>query len=293
MPKVKREHYVARSYLRGFTDDGEHLCAFDKHTRKHFTSISVDEVANEKYFYDLSDSQVTEEKLAHLDGMFPKWRDSIIQTVVEGKSITLEQQVKLAFYISMQIRRTRWFRNFIINIAEQVEEALGTMARYYTNKFGTVLKPDTSLLKYLASDKEGMAKNEQIQSMHSFRVMMEMIRILANHIWIIGVNQTPQTFYTSDHPISAYPHLHHPIKSYSGLRSKGIEIVFPLNSRYILSMCERSYHTNLEILDCKSMDIDANGVTYFNGFQVVQSNRWIYSNSDEFDLADEILSASK
>ena len=101
MSKVKREHYVPQAYLRGFTEDGEHLFVFDKSTKTRF-GTSVSRIACERYFYDLSDKQ-------------------------------------------------------------------------------------------------------------------------------------------------------HPVLSYSGLQSEDIEIAFPLNSRYILAMLERTFHANLEALDCDSI----------------------------------------
>ena len=287
MSKVKREHYVPQSYLRGFTEDGEHLFAFDKSTRTRF-GTSVSEIACERYFYDLSDLQATEKALSKLDAAYPCWRDSIIETVERGESITLEQQAKLTFFIAMQVRRTRWFRNLNIRIAEQVEEVFVKMSEYWEDKFGVPLKPDRSLSEYVSPNKEEMAKLVQIQSMRSFSVMHVLMQILAHHIWIVGVNQTTQPFYTSDNPVVMWPHKQHPVLSYSGLQSEGIEIAFPLNSRYILTLLERTFHVDLEALDCGSMSIEDDGAIYYNGLQVAGSYRWVYCQTDSFGLAEEI-----
>jgi hypothetical protein len=291
MSKVKREHYVPQSYLRGFTEDGEHLFVFDKSTKTSF-GTSVSSIASEKYFYDLSESQAIEEALAKLDGVYPYWRDSIIKTVENGKRITLEHRAKLAFFIAMQVRRTRWFRNFNITIAKQVEEVLVKMSEYFDEKFGVPLKPDASLSEYLAPNKEEMAKLAQIQSMRSFSTMHSLVQILVHHIWIVGVNRTTQPFYTSDNPVVIWPHKQHPILSYSGLQSEGVEIAFPLNSRYILALLERTFHANLEALDCDSMSINEDGVVYYNGLQIAGSYRWFYCSTDSFGLAEEICSES-
>jgi len=140
MSKVKREHYVPQSYLRGFTENGRQLLVFDKSTQEPFYT-SVSKIASERYFYDLSESQELERAFANLDGDYPHWRDSIIKTVENGERITLEYQAKLAFFVAMQIRRTRWFRNLNITIMEQVEEALTKLSDCFREKYGVPLKP--------------------------------------------------------------------------------------------------------------------------------------------------------
>jgi hypothetical protein len=265
------------------------LFAFDKSTRKSFYT-NVSNIASEGYFYDLSESQDVENGLAKLDGIYPDWRDGIIETVENGERITLEHQAKLAFFIAMQVRRTRWFRNFIIKNAKQVEESITEVSDLFCRKYGVPLKLelDALLSKCLAPNKEEMAKLDQIQSMRSFSTLDELMQILAHHIWIVGENQTTQSFYTSDNPVVKIPHKHDPILSCSGLESEGIEIAFPLNSRYILTLLERTFHANLEALDCDSMPIDENGVEFYNGLQVFDSYRWVYCSTDSFGLAKRI-----
>ena len=285
MPKAKREHFVPQSYLRGFTGDGEHLCAFDKSTGTSF-GTNVNGIACERYFYDLSDSQATEKAFAKLDGEYPHWRDQVIETVDRGETITPEQQTDLAFFIAMQVRRTRWFRDLNIKIAAQVKAGFARVADYYREKSGVTLKADASLAEYLAPNREETAKVAQIRSIHSFPAMYELVQVLVHHIWIVGVNQTAHPFYTSDNPVVAFPHKQHPIRSYSGLRSEGIEVAFPMNSRYILALLERTYHAACEVLDCRSMPIGEAGVTFYNGVQVAGSDRWVYCQTDSFSLAE-------
>ena len=204
----------------------------------------------------------------------------------------MEHQAKMAFFIAMQVRRTRWFRDFNITVAKQIGEVLIKMSEHFDEKFGVPLRPDASLSEYLAPNKEEMAKLPQIQSMRSFSTMHNLMQILTNHIWVVGVNQTTQPFYTSDNPVAMWPHKQHPVLSYSGQQSEGIEIAFPLNSRYILAMLERTFHANLEALDCDSMPINNDGVTYYNGLQVASSYRWVCCQTDSFGPAKRVLKES-
>lgn len=81
--KTKKQHYVAQSYLRRFTSDGERLYVFDKFTKSAFGPTNVVNLAHENYFYDFHDEAVVsaaaaanidlqsaEKALAVLDGEF-------------------------------------------------------------------------------------------------------------------------------------------------------------------------------------------------------------------------------
>jgi len=287
MSRAKRQHYVPRSYLRGFTEDGEHLFVFDKSTKTSFRT-SVGNVAAERYFYDSSESQGMEEKLARLDGIYPEWRDGIVGTVTSGNDIAFEHRAKLAFFMAIQLRRTRWFRDTIISGAKLIEEGFDSISDGFKKRFGVSLKPDFVLSQFLAPDKERAGKAAQARSLRSFPRLYELMEILTDHIWIVGVNQTTQPFYTSNNPLVIWPHKRHPTRAFVGLQSEGIEIAFPLDSWHILTLLERTYHVKLEPLDCQSIPIGDDGVVNYNGLQVAESHRWLYCRSDTFGLVDQL-----
>ena len=56
----------------------------------------------------------------------------------------------------------------------------------------------------------------------------------------------------------------------------------------ILALLERTFHANIEPLDGWCMPIDDDGVTYYNGIQVFESRRWVYSPTNDFRLAEQI-----
>ena len=51
--RTKRQHYVPRCYLGGFTKDGDHIWAFDKTTGRPPFRSSLMNVGQECGFYDL------------------------------------------------------------------------------------------------------------------------------------------------------------------------------------------------------------------------------------------------
>lgn len=67
-----------------------------------------------------------------------------------------------------------------------------------------------------------------------------MLGLAENFIWVVGVNQTNQPFFTSENPVVRYGHAEeNGGRSFQGVFSPGMEIVFPLTSKLILTLVER------------------------------------------------------
>jgi hypothetical protein len=288
--RIKTQHYVPRSYLRYFSHSRNRLFVFDKRDGRKFET-SVDNIAAEKYFYDLpgESEQALEHALANMiDGNYPRWADDVLATINSGKRINYTQKKNLALFIALQALRTRWLRDVNIGVLNQIEEVFSHFSRKYEQEQGIQLKPDASLSALLSADKEETAKLSQIASIKNPDTVQNIVGILLNHIWIVGINKTDRPFYTSDNPVVRWAHKSHPLRSYSGLRSEGVEIAFPLTPKCILTLLERTFHADLEVLDCGFMPIDENGVVYYNGLQVFDSHRWIFSLSSDFTLTEEM-----
>lgn len=288
--RVKTQHYVPRSYLRYFTRNRKRLFVFDKRDRRKFET-SVDNIAAEKYFYDLpgESEQALEHAFADMvDGDYPGWADDILNTINSGRRINHKQKENLAFFIALQALRTRWLRNANIEVLNQINEFFSHLSRKHEQEQGIQLKPDASLSALLSTDKEETAKLDQIASIKNPDTVRNIVGILLNHIWIVGINRTGRPFYTSDNPVARWAHKSHPVRSHSGLRSEGIEIAFPLTPKCILALLERTFHTNLEALDCGFMLINENCVVHYNRLQVFDGHRWIFSLSNDFALAEEM-----
>jgi hypothetical protein len=280
MAKVKTQHYVSRSYLARFTSDGDSLFVFDKIQRKVFRSNIIN-VACETYFYDLPedgaaqvgiDRQAVEKLLADIDRGFSSAVDGLLKAVAERKKrriIKPSQKQAMAYFLTMQLLRTREYRNLIAESMEKMGEALLLKTSDYS--------PDD--FKVVA-DEERVALF-QLQFMLSPQTRENFMRALCEHIWFTGTNDTEQPFYTSDTPV---------LRSFSGIASPGIEIAFPLSPHCVLVLCERTAFSRYQRFDCKSMPLNGDNVTYYNSLQVYQSYRQIYCPSRKFDLAERICS---
>ena len=144
---VKKQHYVAREYLRPFCfeSEKERIYALDKNTKKYFTN-NIESISQENYFYDFneeSEKRITKkikEKIPNfsrenqtIDGLFTELEKSahiVLKELRENleknlfKKFTDEQKGNIAAYVAVQIIRTRKFRNIIITHSEQNQKRI-------------------------------------------------------------------------------------------------------------------------------------------------------------------------
>lgn len=141
--------------------------------------------------------------------------------------------------------------------------------------------------EYRVEYNKEMAPVDQAGSMFG-PMVPEIIEILHNHIWILGINETAQPFYTSDNPVVWDTHKEYPPGRGSGLASEGIEVAFPMTPKHILILRERVFFRENEQLDGSAIALDGDQVMYYNGFQVFESHRQLYCPDDDFSLAERI-----
>lgn len=314
MQKVKNQHYVPRCYLRNFADrnDKDRIFIFDK-VKLEVRKQRIENVASERYFYDipfrdliervgsekvkkdlglesleevLNTEQEMERHFAQkVEGRFQKLLQHIISiyNLVQEKSyntaliLNQKQKSELSILITIQIFRTKEFREFIIQMYERGMKAIVDKAirlendEYSPENVKLKLRDEVIPLKHA----EHLMDNEEI---------IEFANILNNHIWIIGVNRTSQPFYTSDFPVVKYSHL----GGSAGYASQGVEIAFPITSNLILIMYERTHVKLMEIFENRFIIMDRDEVVFYNSKQVFQSYRQVYCLEDKFELAERI-----
>jgi hypothetical protein len=288
--RTKRQHYVPRCYLNRFTKDGRTVWAFDKFENKKFSS-NVTGVAQEVGFYDLPpdafgdkhpagerDSQFAERKLSGLESDLAACINQVVKEL-ETRGLSRALQERLAVHAVIQLLRTREAR-------EDLRDLSLAYHRTMFEKFCEQRFPGQGWEKQC----EFVYDAEALTSTHVSRLLdkghlFELATHLLDYIWVFGVNVTTHPFYTSDHPVVKKAHIHKPGRSFTGVRARGIEIAFPLTSRHILTLYERTHFAHLLPLHGRVRRIDAFGVEHFNTLQVLRSNRWVYCEADQFEQA--------
>ena len=285
MSRVKNQHYVPRFYLKNFCKKPEHIAVFDKVTQKsYYTSIS--NVANEKYFYDDENvdkaTQVNQflEKYFHpLENRIAILLKDLIGSFDKNEFICLDQdsRIDLSLYLIYQFARTKEYR-------EQLNQTMKIITQTVTDEFVKQQGGNPEDFKIVTDD-----KILQVEMLLNEDTIDRFAEIIYNHIWIFLVNESKISFVTSDHPFVKKKNIYHPVRSFTGLRSPGIEIAFPLNPKYCLSLAERTFFKFFESFDGKLMPASYDNVIHYNSLQIINSYRFVYSNDNEFSLAKKIV----
>ncbi|MBP0010559.1 DUF4238 domain-containing protein [Roseofilum sp. Belize Diploria] len=125
--------------------------------------------------------------------------------------------------------------------------------------------------------------NEQIALSHygTFQKRVgDLSKILQRHKWSLGINQTDIPFYISDNPVARSPYS-------AGYGSEGVEILFPLNPKFILILRDKK-HPKATEHDGKIVTLSTSEILAYNAAQVYCSERFVYCQKNEFELAKQI-----
>lgn len=133
MGQHKKQHYVQQSYLRRFSPNEKQIHVFDKVLGKEFLSGILD-VAQESHFYRLPDGMKSEDPSVTIDDplivekAFSKIESRFnqnIQTLVDlpaTATIPAETRENLSVFLTIQLLRTRAYRNLIVETAKNWRE---------------------------------------------------------------------------------------------------------------------------------------------------------------------------
>jgi hypothetical protein len=241
-----------------------------------------DDLAEKASLPDDIDVQFVEKTFSEMEGWLKGLFDDLLTEVDSRGAIPRPLRMKFAPYIIVQLLRTRLYRELLLEMTVKTREALANAIlekTYPEAAKGVEIKVefDRSVLPVLHA-----------QRIFDEDHMVELASIINRHIWLVGINNTIQPFYTSDHPVVKKANREQPGRSFNGLRSPGIEIAFPLSSRRILVMLERSHFRHLERFDGRTRTLDVFGVERYNVLQVMKCRRQVYCETNQFEQADGV-----
>lgn len=309
---AKNQHYVPQFLLNNFTVGKEpQIWVFDKKTGKKFKT-NIKNIASETKFYDFSfeDVELTiEPALAHVETTAAK----LIKTIIIKEGIAhLEDNDKrfLSQFFALQFTRTKEFRLRFNDMMKKTAEEL--------RKRG--LNPeDIDGFKELTDNDLKIHGVQSIMESHTF----------APHFyaksWLLFQTSQKCPFYISDNPISMQNMNDYGFFGNIGLAVKGIEIYIPLSKTVTLALyCPtkeasfrdtyRKFKTlsqlNPKLLSQHMKDTDLHdieeimagflykktirlvqdNVINLNSLQVKYASRFVFSSTDDFSLAEEMIS---
>lgn len=297
MSRVKYQHYVPRFYLEGFQSRSAKLWCYDKMLDRAYQQ-SPDRLGGERLFYDLPEA----ERRIGIPQFLEKWFNpleadaaSALKTwrhrlaAGEEFSPTREELAIMARFMAVQELRTPKSRKAAVEIASMAATVsfynyLGEKRPDLAEKIGNPFEEIQFELP-----KESWTYTHA-KTLIDIPLIEEIAAILLSHIWFVSENTTQWTHYTSDHPVIKFAHAKHPIRTMSGLRSRGIQIMYPLSPKHCLNLLERTFWKRYEPLDGKvfRQPLTRENVEFYNSSQVVQSARFIYCQQDAFDLVRDM-----
>jgi hypothetical protein len=288
--RTKKQHYVPRCYLKRFLNRDGKLFVFDKFTRRSYKTALVN-IAHENGFYDLPapaiaqaspqggvDPQMAEKALSGIETLFDLELARLVKGADKRLPLHHSQKINLSLNIVRQFLRTKEYRQTLQQDYKKLTQAIAD--EWMLHNFPEVRKD-----QYSISWPEEFCPVEQIRSIFNEDDVVELANCLMPHIWIVGTNPTIQPFYTSDHPVVRRASVFAPGRSFTGLRSPGIEITYPITTRHVLILLERSHFQRHARLDGQVIELNAFDVERINRAQVMQSYRQVYCAKPEFEQA--------
>ncbi len=308
---AKNQHYVPQFILRNFTvNDGKQIYVFDKLRERSFKT-NIRNIAAETSFYNFNVDKYNftiEPWLSDLESS----TCSAFEKLINERSISNiddDDRSKIAYFISVQIFRTRFFRDKLSNISKEMSERLKPYA-FGIDKVGITKPLD-----------EKKIKDVSIKTI--VRDAEELIPHLLEKKWLLYETTESDPFYISDNPVVRQNH-----KNYGqlwgnlGLAVTGIEIYFPLTKTLSLAMLCRSHEETFQhvfkkigflkaiipafelqlpvdmewienhkkgYIEGTAIPMMAQNVINHNSLQVKWSSRYVFSCKHDFSLVREII----
>lgn len=296
-----QQHYVPRFLLKNFTHGKKpKVFVYDKSNDRRFHT-NIKNIAAENGFYDLElpDKVLSmEPALAHLEASSSK----IIQKLIKDKdikSLNENEAVIFALFLAVQFVRTKEHRIRFEDLGKQLILKLRGMGA-----------SEDSIKEFTGSSIN--VSEDKVIGLRSLAGAHELIPHFLNKAWLLLETTHKNPFYVSDNPIGLHNDLHFGPYGNLGLAVKGIQIYLPISSTLCLNLlCPTiadefsEAYDNLNSAIRKPASASAfydgltNGapikvvednVTMINSLQVTYSSRFVYCESNSFDLVERMIS---
>jgi hypothetical protein len=243
---------------------------------------TVESIGSERDFYEVPHLPVNtvEKALGAFDERWKEAFDGLLKAAAAG-SISYENKVDFAGYVVIQWMRTRTFRDIGHQIMEQAGQRM-------VDQLTKLNYPGYEGIVKFKIDRASMS-GVHAEKLFEVDKAISMARDLANLLWIVGRNETAHPFYTSDQPVvrrgnrkfdDGRPML--------GPRDPGLEFFFPLDSKHILLMRERTYFADLQKHENQIVSLTDAEIADCNTVMIMRSNQRLYCSRNEFDLATKV-----
>jgi hypothetical protein len=310
MSTPKLQHYVPKFILRQFANSKEQLYVFDKSNEKIFPN-SIKTAGGETNYYNF---EIEDEKLT-LEHDLSKIEDIIapyIKRIIEERSVAIlkdKERIELSVFLSIQMVRIPSFSAMANDLRQQIKNI--------AIKQGA---PENYFEIYSATDKVGNVESifraSQIMTAH------EQAKYFVNKDWFLMETDAEHPFIIGDNPLCLHNDISFGAYGNLGLAVPWIQIYFPLTPTLALAIyCPSHYNKFLSFSknisyickkDLRMLGIYGNlykksnnivdaiktggvlnqkseNVIFFNSLQISSAERFVFSSSKDFSLAQKMI----
>jgi len=289
MAAYDRQHIIPEFYLRRFimSPARKKIWVFDKISSRVFLT-NITNAGCERNFYDipfvlypqLKGKKNPEEILfSPFDERSSKMLNALFDDINSGSEISNEKyKFGLAYFISMLILRVKRIRNSFETLSKNRPEI-------------DLINREKNKEKYGSREHELLSRAAHFEDLKTPAIIIDPManELLGRFEWNLRVNTTQKLFYTSDNPVVVNADCREDFIDNIRLDRPGRCVYIPLSPQYILVLKDRKIYAPLSP---GKIILEENGlkeVLYFNTLQVTQSSRWIYSSTNDFELAYNLI----
>jgi hypothetical protein len=200
----KNQHFVTRSFLKGFTIDGEEslIWGYDKKLVKCTGKRSIDRICSSSYYYeqptpDGGKTQILEDGFQEVETIAIK----IIRNLSTFQNLSPDDKGRLAFYIGLLLTRGPSFRDGIHEFHKHHSEII--LQKEY--EFGRLPEPPEILKEHIINNDITSVLKTIILPHVSLRYMFDwavnISQSLCHKKWNIYYIENDEFFVTSDTPV--------------------------------------------------------------------------------------------
>lgn len=270
MPANKNQHFVPKFYFRLFSNDGKQIEIFNKY-KNLFIWGSIKGQCSYDYFYgkDL--------ELEKADAAFESLVSTIIKNVISKGSLECLNDEELFIILTFTM-----FQYSRTNCMKKKQDLL--IDTMYDNLWKPILKQKISNEKYNLDPRFIDKYKLKIEGSHNMSMIMGLTSIISisDLNYLLLVNKTKKDFIFSDAPVILHNSAFNKLKNIGtcGLASKGLQIFYPLNNRFMLMLYDPDSYfitssNKLNFFIRKDKDVNS-----LNTLQYFYSDRNVYYTSN-------------
>lgn len=315
MTHPQQHHYVS-NFLLGSFEAGEkkQIQVFDKQNGKVFAS-KANKLAKKRYYYDFEFMGVKltlEPGLQEIEDRAARRVKQIIEDGCLHHDQPMER-VELARFIAIQLVRTpaqqEKFRDF------------GDRLETYLRKEG--MSEDFFKIDPKLGDKDNAER--VLMARQIVNASKAYTSVLLDKDWVLMEANPTHPFIIGDHPVIMHNDVDHGPRGSLGLLVRGIEIYIPLSPTLILALwCKTHYQEllarvekldelstrnpeyvmqyadgwkeSLKLIEAiqtgKALRSHNENIVFANSLQISSAERFVFSSSSDFSLAQDMISES-